>query len=150
MGRYLRGACSGEKGQDLIEFAISVMLLLALASGIVDFGGAFQHYIVVTNSSREGARQAARAPCDVSSSAQRAAYRASVVSAALNEAAVGNVTITAANVAIVPDPVSQGCAVAGNPVVVTVSHNYTLQLATLGITSLNLRGRTEMAYSGRK
>ena len=45
-------------GAVLIEFALSLPLLLLLVVGIVDFGFLFQKYQVVTNAAREGARMA--------------------------------------------------------------------------------------------
>lgn len=46
-------------GQNLVEFAIVVVLLLALVLGIVEFGRVWMTFQVVTNASREGARVAA-------------------------------------------------------------------------------------------
>ena len=46
-------------GQNLVEFAIVVVMLLALVLGIVEFGRVWMTYQVVTNASREGARVAA-------------------------------------------------------------------------------------------
>ncbi len=47
-----------EAGAVLIEFALTLPLLLLLVVGIFDFGFAFQQYEVVTNAAREGARMA--------------------------------------------------------------------------------------------
>ena len=47
------------RAQNLVEFAIIVVLLLALALGIVEFGRMWMTFQVVTNASREGARVAA-------------------------------------------------------------------------------------------
>ena len=46
----------GERGAELIEFALVLPLLLLLVLGIVDFGFLFQRLEVVTNAAREGAR----------------------------------------------------------------------------------------------
>ncbi len=46
----------GERGSELIEFAILFPLLLLIVSGMVDMGFLFQTYEVVTNAAREGAR----------------------------------------------------------------------------------------------
>ena len=45
-----------ERGVELIEFAISLPVLLLILAGIMDFGFLFQRYEVVTNAAREGAR----------------------------------------------------------------------------------------------
>ena len=45
-----------ERGVELIEFAISLPVLLFVLTAILDFGFLFQRYEVVTNAAREGAR----------------------------------------------------------------------------------------------
>jgi len=52
----LRRFAHSERGQELIEFALVLPLLLLLVLGIVDFGFLFQRLEVVTNAAREGAR----------------------------------------------------------------------------------------------
>jgi len=47
-----------ERGSALVEFALTVPLLLVVIAGIVDFGFVFQRYEVITNAAREGARLA--------------------------------------------------------------------------------------------
>jgi len=46
----------GERGAELVEFALILPLILVLIMGIFDFGFAFQKYEVITNAAREGAR----------------------------------------------------------------------------------------------
>ena len=46
----------GERGQAIIELALTLPLLLLIVLGIFDFGLMFQKYEVVTNAAREGAR----------------------------------------------------------------------------------------------
>ena len=45
-----------ERGAELIEFGLTLPLLLLLVLGIIEFGFMFQEYEVVTNAAREGAR----------------------------------------------------------------------------------------------
>jgi Flp pilus assembly protein TadG len=45
-----------ERGQSLVETAIVFPVLLLLLAAVVDFGRAFDAYIVLTNAAREGAR----------------------------------------------------------------------------------------------
>jgi len=54
----------GERGQALVEMALAMLLFLLLLVGVVDFGRAFNNYIIITNASREGARYASRFPLD--------------------------------------------------------------------------------------
>ncbi len=61
MNRARRGRRSGwksERGAELVEFALVFPTLLLVMLGIIDFGFLFQHYEVVTNAAREGARVA--------------------------------------------------------------------------------------------
>ena len=45
-----------ERGQSLVETAVVFPILLLLLAAIIDFGRAFDTYIVLTNAAREGAR----------------------------------------------------------------------------------------------
>jgi Flp pilus assembly protein TadG len=45
-----------ERGQAIIEMALTLPLLLLIVLGMFDFGLMFQRYEVVTNAAREGAR----------------------------------------------------------------------------------------------
>ena len=45
-----------ERGQAIIELALTLPLLLLIVLGVFDFGLMFQKYEVVTNAAREGAR----------------------------------------------------------------------------------------------
>jgi Flp pilus assembly protein TadG len=56
-----RGTGSCESGQSLVETALVVPILLLLLAAIIDFGRAFDTYIVLTNAAREGARFASLA-----------------------------------------------------------------------------------------
>lgn len=47
-----------EKGQALVEFALTLPILLALLCGIIDFGWAYYNQITLNNAAREGARYA--------------------------------------------------------------------------------------------
>lgn len=49
-----------EDGQNLVEMALIMPLLVLLIAGTIDLGGAFSTLISVVNSSREGARYGAR------------------------------------------------------------------------------------------
>jgi Flp pilus assembly protein TadG len=49
---------AGERGQALIETALTLPLLLIVSVGIFEFGRAFQTWQVLTNAAREGARVA--------------------------------------------------------------------------------------------
>ena len=48
----------GQRGAELVEFALTFPMLLLVLLGIIDFGFLFQRYEVLTNAAREGARVA--------------------------------------------------------------------------------------------
>jgi Flp pilus assembly protein TadG len=56
MATITRKLIRGERGQAIIEMALTLPLLLLVVLGIFDFGLMFQKYEVVTNAAREGAR----------------------------------------------------------------------------------------------
>jgi Flp pilus assembly protein TadG len=45
-----------ERGAALVEAAVTIPILLLIAVGIFEFGRAYQHWQVLTNAAREGAR----------------------------------------------------------------------------------------------
>lgn len=57
--RAWRTRLRSERGAELVEFALTLPMLLLITLGIFDFGLLFQQYQVITNAAREGARMAA-------------------------------------------------------------------------------------------
>lgn len=53
---------SGQRGQSLVEFAVSMVILLILLTGIVDFGWAFFTLVSLNDAAQEGAAYAAICP----------------------------------------------------------------------------------------
>jgi Flp pilus assembly protein TadG len=54
----LPGRHEGERGQALVEFALSVIVLFAVLFAIIDFGRALYTYDLVTSAARAGTRYA--------------------------------------------------------------------------------------------
>jgi Flp pilus assembly protein TadG len=52
----LRRLVRSESGAELIEFSLTMPLLLLIVLGIIEFGFVFREYEIVTNAAREGAR----------------------------------------------------------------------------------------------
>jgi Flp pilus assembly protein TadG len=52
----LRNQERAERGQAIVELALTLPLLLLIVLGVFDFGLMFQRFEVVTNAAREGAR----------------------------------------------------------------------------------------------
>lgn len=55
MQRKMKEKRSSEKGQSLIELAVSLVVLLVLLAGIVDLGRAVFYYIAMRDAAQEGA-----------------------------------------------------------------------------------------------
>jgi Flp pilus assembly protein TadG len=53
-----------ELGQDLVEFALVMLVLVPILLGIFDFGRAFYAYNTIANAAREGARYGSIHPGD--------------------------------------------------------------------------------------
>jgi Flp pilus assembly protein TadG len=51
-----RRSLRADSGAELVEFALTLPLLLLVVLGIIEFGFMFHEYEVVTNAAREGAR----------------------------------------------------------------------------------------------
>lgn len=56
-----------EKGQNLVEMALVMMLLLMLLAGAVDIGRAFHDYIIITDPAHEGRGGALACPARLQS-----------------------------------------------------------------------------------
>jgi Flp pilus assembly protein TadG len=52
----VRRLVRSESGAELIEFSLTLPLLLLIVLGIIEFGFVFREYEIVTNAAREGAR----------------------------------------------------------------------------------------------
>ena len=59
-------------GQSLLEFAITMPLLLLLVMGVFDLGRGIYYYSAIHNAAREGARYGAINHCDVTGIKNRA------------------------------------------------------------------------------
>ena len=95
--------------QALIEFALTLPLLLLLVLGALDFGRMFYTKIVITNAAREGANYLAYFPEDANNGF------ADTLAAIFNEADSSTVQVIAADVTF------SGCCTRGLPVEVTIT-----------------------------
>lgn len=145
MNRSIRS----EEGANLVEMAFVSIFLLLLVAGVADLGRAFNNYIIITNAAREGARFAARMPCNAGSAAGlTTAIEAAVIREAVNSGIdLNDDTLT--TIAISPDPASGGCPAGGAPVAVTVTYDFaTILGGILGRAELPLSSTTTMLFFG--
>jgi Flp pilus assembly protein TadG len=141
-----------ERGQNILETAILLVPLLLLLFGALDVGRAFNHYIIITNAAREGARLAARLPCFAGDAAQRQNLKTNIVNAVIQEAANQGITLVAGDVTITPDPVKDGCypsTSAGSPIFVGVTYQFATYMGdVLFMPTLKLQSKTQMPWFG--
>ena len=62
---YGKRTIKNKKGQALVETALILPIIILILMGIIDFGLLFNNYLVVSNASREGARNAAVGATDI-------------------------------------------------------------------------------------
>lgn len=135
----------GERGAELVEFALVLPVLLLIVAGIFEFGLLFQRFQAVTNAAREGARVGVLPDYDAADvQARVAAYLTA-----------SGVTVPA-TVSVATIQVTAGTAPAFNAVQVTVASTYTFaslgpiaELAGGTFTSVPLRARTVMRLEGQ-
>jgi Flp pilus assembly protein TadG len=123
---------SGAPGQELLELALLIPLLMVIAVGVLDLGRAFHASITIENAAREGARFGTFDPGDLTG----------IVAATQAEAANSGINITGGMIAVTcPD----GPCASGLPVRVTVSYPFQLVMGTFfPAASLTLGGTAEM------
>src|SRR5688572_5807913 len=119
-----------QAGQSLIEFAITLPLLLLLVVGTVDLGAGFKTYIVLTNASREGARSISIFPSDQAQARARIRAEASTVGLTDDLLAENSYTVTFS---------PGGPYVAGDKVTVSVNYGYELLFGAItGIPDIEI------------
>lgn len=57
--RFIKKILKNEKGQSIVEMAISLPIILLILCGIIDFGWIFSNQLILNNCSRESARYGA-------------------------------------------------------------------------------------------
>jgi Flp pilus assembly protein TadG len=138
-----------DSGASLLETALVVPMLLLLLTGAVDLGRAYRVYIAILNATREGARAGAGLPCYNGNTSQKQAYRSAVVAATQSEAAGEGIALAAANITLIPDPQTTGCAGRGNSITVRASYRFNTILGQLmGMPTLTIYSQTRMLSVG--
>jgi Flp pilus assembly protein TadG len=101
-----------ERGQSLVELAISIVILLYLLAGAVEFGLAFFQFVQLRDAAQEGALYGSMNPDDLTGVATRA-RAASTSPIDLSDPSI--VTVT---------PTIIGAACEGNGIKVEVAYNH--------------------------
>lgn len=103
---------NGERGQSLVELAISILILVYILAGAVEFGLAFFQFVQLRDAAQEGALYGSMNPDDLAGVATRA-RAASTSPIDLSDPSI--VTVT---------PTIIGAACEGNGIEVEVSYNH--------------------------
>jgi len=125
-----------ERGQSLVETAVVLPILLLLVAAIVDFGRAFDAYIILTNAAREGARFGSTNP-ELSEAGVQNLVVANVLGSGTN---ITHMTgFTTANVTV------EGQAEGSEVVKVTVTYRFDLWFGgIIGFSDVTLTKASEM------
>ena len=115
------------KGQSLVEFALTLPLLLLILIGILDLGRITATYVILENAAREGARYGATHPGQTTGITQRARAEAS-----------GSI-VNSTQIQITCDP-SNCSGSLGSPLKVYASYPFTFITTYLfaGLNTLNI------------
>lgn len=109
-----------EKGQSLVELALTLLIILTLLAGAVDLGMAFFSYVAVRDAAQEGGLYGALYPTDTSGIVNRVRQSSS---SPVNLSDVSNVTVNIS---------TTGGACRNHPITITVSYNYRLSMPFIG------------------
>jgi Flp pilus assembly protein TadG len=127
--RFLNGLrlIGREQGEDLVELALVLPMLLVVMMIVLDVGRAFNTYMVLLNAAREGAHQATSNPYDT----------AAITGAALYETRNAGLADGDVVISIVP-------ASSGNPVRVSIQYGFALLSGLLPMSSIPLSATVDM------
>ena len=132
-----------ERGQSFVELAISLIVLLTLLAGAVDFGIALYSYVALWDAAQEGALYASVNPTNTSEIQERVFSSSSSPVDLRNDATV-EINILPSNA-----PACQG---SGAKIQVIVSYNYQLAMpilpGILGIQEIPLAASVTNAILG--
>ena len=125
--RTKRAELQQERGQTLVEFAMVLPLIAVLLFGVIQFGIAFNNYVTLTDAVRAGARKAAvsRQTSDPVGNATSAVYSSAS-------------DLKASNLSVSVSSDWQP----GDPVTVTATYPYSINLLGVVVKTGNLSSKT--------
>jgi Flp pilus assembly protein TadG len=124
----------GQEGQAIVEFTLIASILIVLLLAIAQFGIIWSNYVSVTQAAREGARRAVVKGSEGQAAMISYADQGARQSAANLKQASLTVTTTAVN----------GTWNAGDPIKVTVSYPYSVNIVGWAVKSGALTSSTTM------
>ncbi|MDP1544829.1 MAG: TadE/TadG family type IV pilus assembly protein [Anaerolineales bacterium] len=119
----------GERGQSLVELAISLIVILMLLLGAVEFSLALFQYVTIRDAAQEGALYGSITPTDEAGMKARAIDAASDVV----QLTAGDIGVSWSN----PSKKCEGLTVTGgvpvpNSITVTITYNHVIALPLVG------------------
>lgn len=135
-----------KKGQSLVEFAVSLTVMLILLAGTVDFGIGLFHYIAMHDAAQEGALYGSINPPPVAGSWNCPNPSIANICARLANASGGEGIIkNIYDSGMIATITVSGRACEGNALTVTLTYNYPLSMpfigALIGSEHIQLRAR---------
>lgn len=125
----------GKRGQSLVELAISLMVILMLLSGAVDFGMALFSYTTLRDAAQEGALYASMNPPGTSTALKAIRERVRAAGGNSGPVDLSNFTDAQINVFLVPSG-ALACegSTGGTPngVQITLTYDYPIVMPLLG------------------
>ena len=116
------GKGEGRPGQEAVEFALLLPVLLLILFGILDLGRLFHAAITVANAAREGARFGMEHPTEIGNIEAAVIGEAAGTGIDLSDAALSEIAVSC--------PLGGGCG-SGAPIRVDVSYNVQLILPAI-------------------
>lgn len=127
MKEYSMKKINTERGQSLVELSISLVVLLWLLAGAVEFGLGFFQFIQLRDAAQEGALYGSINPADTTGIKARVLAQSTSPIDLVAEEAAGNVTVTQTYTG----GTASGCITEGLEVTVTYEHVFFMPFVTL-------------------
>jgi Flp pilus assembly protein TadG len=131
MNKDIRDKHNLEQGQSITEFAMSLVILLTLLAGVVDFGRTFFAYIIIRDAAQEGAVYGSIAPKD-DLTVFKNNVESRVRTSFTDPTDSSNVPLDISNVIVQTNIIGSTCAAPGNGVEVQVDYTLPVTMPFLG------------------
>jgi Flp pilus assembly protein TadG len=157
-GAEMLGSAGNEQGSALVEFALSIIILLTLVFGVIAMCLAIYAYHFISDAAREGTRYAIvrgsscatygnfSAPCPVTTSAQVQTYVRSLAYPGINPNYM-TITATWPTTGASCTPSVSPCNNPGNVVKVTVSYALPLPIPFVSARTLTMTSSSQMVIA---
>ncbi|MEE9599008.1 MAG: TadE family protein [Anaerolineales bacterium] len=122
---------SNELGQSLVEFALSLVIILTLLAGVVELGRVFFAYIIIRDAAQEGAVYGSIAPKSDLIALENE-VEARVITAFTDPTDSSNVPLNISKINVQIKIYGSSCAAPGNGIEVRVEYSLPVTMPFLG------------------